>query len=118
MLCHQPITSFHSLIHFFVLVLWNLTYRHRILWVNCVDLVWNAILATKARGSIPVDEPAEPIIVIGSSNPDVDQRDVLLATSTELLKDQVSETPQVGTMMELTSTVPELNFTHTSEHRL
>jgi len=92
--------------------------RHRILWVNCVDLVWNAILATKARGSIPVDEPAEPIIVIESSNPDVDQRDVLLATSTELLKDQVSETPQVGTMMELTSTVPELNFTHTSEHRL
>jgi protein Mpv17 len=24
--------------------------RHRILWVNCVDLVWNAILASKARG--------------------------------------------------------------------
>jgi protein Mpv17 len=24
--------------------------RHRILWVNSVDLVWNAILATKARG--------------------------------------------------------------------
>jgi protein Mpv17 len=28
--------------------------RHRILWVNCVDLVWNAILASKAR------EPEEP----------------------------------------------------------
>ena len=24
--------------------------RHRILWVNCVDLVWNAILARKAQG--------------------------------------------------------------------
>lgn len=24
--------------------------QHRILWVNCVDLVWNAILASKARG--------------------------------------------------------------------
>jgi hypothetical protein len=24
--------------------------RHRILWVNSVDLVWNAILASKARG--------------------------------------------------------------------
>ena len=23
--------------------------RHRILWVNCVDLIWNAILATKAQ---------------------------------------------------------------------
>ena len=24
-------------------------HRHRILWVNSVDLVWNAILASKAR---------------------------------------------------------------------
>ncbi|GMH61953.1 hypothetical protein TrVE_jg1148 [Triparma verrucosa] len=26
--------------------------RHRVLWVNCVDLFWNAILATKASGKI------------------------------------------------------------------
>merc|ERR1712226_7218 len=24
--------------------------RHRILWVNCVDLVWNAILASMSQG--------------------------------------------------------------------
>ncbi|KAL7485515.1 hypothetical protein ACHAW6_011115 [Cyclotella cf. meneghiniana] len=30
--------------------------RHRILWVNSVDLVWNAILASKARGDSTGDE--------------------------------------------------------------
>jgi protein Mpv17 len=30
--------------------------RHRILWVNSVDLVWNAILASKARGDDNVDD--------------------------------------------------------------
>jgi Mpv17 / PMP22 family len=30
--------------------------RHRILWVNSVDLIWNAILATLARKVDPVDE--------------------------------------------------------------
>lgn len=32
--------------------------RHRILWVNCVDLVWNAILASLAREEIPEAEAA------------------------------------------------------------
>jgi Mpv17 / PMP22 family len=27
--------------------------RHRILWVNCVDLIWNAILASKAQKDPP-----------------------------------------------------------------
>lgn len=106
------------LLNFFFLVRRNLKYRHRILWVNCVDLVWNAILATKARGTIPVDEPAEPIIVIESSHSEVDQRDELMPTNADLLTNQVSEISPVGAMMELTSTVPELNLTHTSEHRL
>jgi hypothetical protein len=30
--------------------------RHRILWVNSVDLVWNAILASKAQKDQPEDE--------------------------------------------------------------
>jgi protein Mpv17 len=34
--------------------------RHRILWVNCVDLIWNAILALKTRGD-PTDENVEKI---------------------------------------------------------
>ena len=33
--------------------------RHRILWVNSVDLIWNAILASKAQGD---DEPVEHLI--------------------------------------------------------
>lgn len=33
--------------------------RHRILWVNSVDLVWNAILASKARGDDDVNKEIE-----------------------------------------------------------
>lgn len=33
--------------------------RHRILWVNSVDLVWNAILATKARDDDPSGDENE-----------------------------------------------------------
>eukprot|EP00521_Asterionellopsis_glacialis_P006285 CAMPEP_0195281478 /NCGR_PEP_ID=MMETSP0707-20130614/767_1 /TAXON_ID=33640 /ORGANISM="Asterionellopsis glacialis, Strain CCMP134" /LENGTH=410 /DNA_ID=CAMNT_0040340363 /DNA_START=218 /DNA_END=1450 /DNA_ORIENTATION=+ len=41
--------------------------RHRILWVNCVDLIWNAILASKASGDAPSEEDvaeAEAIVII------------------------------------------------------
>ena len=49
--------------------------RHRILWVNCVDLVWNAILASMSTSKqneqeVPDDESlletamaAEPIVL-------------------------------------------------------
>jgi protein Mpv17 len=30
--------------------------RHRILWVNSVDLVWNAILASKAQKDVPAED--------------------------------------------------------------
>eukprot|EP00980_Cylindrotheca_fusiformis_P027919 scaffold22568_cov125-Cylindrotheca_fusiformis.AAC.16 len=33
--------------------------RHRILWVNSVDLVWNAILATQAQKDVPEEEIEE-----------------------------------------------------------
>jgi len=37
--------------------------RHRILWVNSVDLVWNAILATKAQKETPSEDiEAEDIV--------------------------------------------------------
>lgn len=35
--------------------------RHRILWVNSVDLIWNAILATQAQQEQPEDTPVEDI---------------------------------------------------------
>jgi hypothetical protein len=35
--------------------------QHRILWVNCVDLVWNAILASKAQRKESVFEELEDI---------------------------------------------------------
>lgn len=42
--------------------------RHRILWVNCVDLVWNAILASKAQGeTIEITEEVEEA-VLGTSD--------------------------------------------------
>jgi len=45
--------------------------RHRILWVNCVDLIWNAILASKASGDAPGEEDvveAEEIVIIPAEN--------------------------------------------------
>ena len=33
--------------------------RHRILWVNCIDLVWNAILALKTGGEEEEQEQLE-----------------------------------------------------------
>jgi protein Mpv17 len=36
--------------------------RHRILWVNCVDLVWNAILAAMARPVVE-EEELPPVMV-------------------------------------------------------
>uniref|UniRef100_A0A7S3P3K9 Peroxisomal membrane protein MPV17 n=1 Tax=Amphora coffeiformis TaxID=265554 RepID=A0A7S3P3K9_9STRA len=35
--------------------------QHRILWVNMVDLVWNAILATISQKDVPVEEDAETL---------------------------------------------------------
>jgi protein Mpv17 len=42
--------------------------RHRILWVNSVDLVWNAILATKARN----DDTSSDVDESGNGNIDDD----------------------------------------------
>jgi Mpv17 / PMP22 family len=39
--------------------------RHRILWVNCVDLVWNAILATMSQKK---EEVVEDVVVLESSS--------------------------------------------------
>lgn len=33
--------------------------RHRILWVNCVDLIWNAILASKTAANSDATKDAE-----------------------------------------------------------
>eukprot|EP00804_Cyclotella_cryptica_P015953 CCRYP_019188-RA/>CCRYP_019188-RA protein AED:0.29 eAED:0.29 QI:0/0/0/1/1/1/2/0/190 len=53
----------------------NLPARHRILWVNSVDLVWNLILASKARDdgsdeekSMQVEEKSKDGMEAGDSN--------------------------------------------------
>mmetsp|Transcript_8828 Transcript_8828/g.12551 ORF Transcript_8828/g.12551 Transcript_8828/m.12551 type:complete len:548 (+) Transcript_8828:63-1706(+) len=40
--------------------------RHRILWVNCVDLIWNAILALKTSGQTDDDDNADEEISVSS----------------------------------------------------
>lgn len=42
--------------------------RHRILWVNCVDLVWNAILASKAREPEEESEKEEEGDLVGETS--------------------------------------------------
>ena len=49
--------------------------RHRILWVNCVDLVWNAILATMSRSN------PEPVVET-AGDATVEHMDASLALAT------------------------------------
>jgi len=53
--------------------------RHRILWVNSVDLVWNAILASKARD----DSDGEDVDSDGGLGEGMDVKDDVLALSGE-----------------------------------
>ena len=89
--------------------------RHRILWVNCVDLIWNAILATKAQkdpAAQPVDE-SETVVVdtmsFDDNNGAVKQNDIphglkptlLIYTAPDLI-----ESPANGSMV-IVSNVPD-----------
>ena len=58
--------------------------RHRILWVNSVDLVWNAILASKARSGDDEDE-------LDTSNLNGDETAILEASSTGGLDDMLKK---------------------------
>jgi hypothetical protein len=51
--------------------------RHRILWVNSVDLVWNAILASKARGDDnDIDDSNDDVLLDDDDNrQDVEMKD-------------------------------------------
>jgi protein Mpv17 len=40
--------------------------RHRILWVNSVDLIWNAILSTLARQEEPIEDADENSLIVVS----------------------------------------------------
>ena len=54
--------------------------RHRILWVNSVDLVWNAILASKARGDDNVDDTSDDVSL---EDNDDNRQDVEMKDSSE-----------------------------------
>jgi len=54
--------------------------RHRILWVNSVDLVWNAILASKARGDDNVDDENDDVSL---EDNDDNRQDVEMKDSSE-----------------------------------
>ena len=58
--------------------------RHRILWVNSVDLVWNAILASKARSGDDEDE-------LDTSNLNGEGTAILEASSTGGLDDMLKK---------------------------
>lgn len=60
--------------------------RHRILWVNCVDLVWNAILASMSQGKQAVEEVQDENLVLDAVVEEVDEDDKEM----ELLEPTVS----------------------------
>jgi len=72
-------------LHFFIFINHDayLPARHRILWVNSVDLVWNAILASKARSD--EDENGDEIELNG------DGTAILEASSTGGLDDMLKK---------------------------
>jgi protein Mpv17 len=52
--------------------------RHRILWVNSVDLVWNAILASQAQPAAeeedtPQEDTQQPLLLLESSSQDTEE---------------------------------------------
>jgi protein Mpv17 len=57
--------------------------RHRMLWVNCVDLVWNAILASMTRK----EEPLAMEGVVDVASVDVAAMEMIPATTVEHLVD-------------------------------
>lgn len=61
--------------------------RHRILWVNCVDLVWNAILASMSQ------KKEEPVKIITKDDESDQQQPMIWETSTieETLVDTQTE---------------------------
>lgn len=62
--------------------------RHRILWVNSVDLIWNAILATQAQKQGPEPQPADveqPLLAAAAST------DVTLPVDEGLLEITLTE---------------------------
>mmetsp|Transcript_1828 Transcript_1828/g.2768 ORF Transcript_1828/g.2768 Transcript_1828/m.2768 type:complete len:480 (+) Transcript_1828:152-1591(+) len=65
--------------------------RHRILWVNCVDLVWNAILASMTRGR---DETVDEDNLIGKKAAKLDDsssEDTIIVGGNELLQEVPSK---------------------------
>jgi protein Mpv17 len=56
--------------------------RHRILWVNCVDLVWNAILATMSQKKDVVEEE-EPMLLEAT----ISEESNVLAAMTYVVED-------------------------------
>ena len=57
--------------------------RHRILWVNCVDLFWNAILALKtSSGENEDEESAQDLVLTSEGDADADLSLIKMSTNT------------------------------------
>ena len=87
--------------------------RHRILWVNSVDLVWNAILASKARDDGDEDEE-ETMPVLDEQGSDVAKEDegVRITNFIDMMKSKFGEmgsdsheSAEVGNNMQSTPVV-------------
>lgn len=57
--------------------------RHRILWVNCVDLFWNAILALKtSSGENEDEESTQDLVLTSEGDADADLSLIKMSTNT------------------------------------
>jgi Mpv17 / PMP22 family len=90
--------------------------RHRILWVNCVDLIWNAILATKAQKDPPqtaeLSEATDESGTLVFETKSVDDNEVIIFVKESSSLDQeavqliyTTTEPANSTSMEVTEAV-------------
>lgn len=66
------------------------------MWVNCVDLVWNAILATKARAPTSVDETAAAMAPVATSSVEIiKEKEDFVSNTIADLQPEVTQTLHV-----------------------
>jgi protein Mpv17 len=89
--------------------------RHRILWVNSVDLIWNAILSTLARQEEPIEDADENSLIVVSDElstlPNIPH-----AAGFELEYDHTGDVPSLLEEHEVTPLVHDMkeNSIHTA----
>jgi len=88
--------------------------RHRILWVNCVDLVWNAILASMSQKGGEEEEADASVLILEASGEDgsenADKSELREREMTEAISVLLADSEQELGDEELSTTTPTVEL--------